>query len=102
MLRDPARTREKMSRPFVSVPNGYDHDGERLGGNWLSKIGSCGAIWRGKMAQKTQKPMISEPEDDPRRAQQQPEPLRSGRAGLGALRRVAGRGQVGGAQSALP
>ena len=40
MLRDPARTREKMSRPFVSVPNGKPHSGGRLVGNWLSKIGS--------------------------------------------------------------
>ena len=61
MLREPASTREKMSRPFVSVPNGKPHSGGRLVGNWLSKIGSYRVTSPGKIAQKIQKASTSVP-----------------------------------------
>src|SRR3990172_4741532 len=61
MLREPASTREKMSRPFVSVPRGCDQVGGSLVGNWLSKIGLYGATRPGKIAQKSQKPMTIAP-----------------------------------------
>ena len=61
MSREPASTREKTSRPFVSVPNGWPQLGGSLGGKWLSKIGSYGATSRAKMAQKTQKAITIAP-----------------------------------------
>ena len=53
--REPASTREKTSRPFVSVPNGWPQVGGWLVGKLLSKIGSYGATSRGNIAQKIQK-----------------------------------------------
>ena len=75
MLREPARTREKMSRPFVSVPNGKPHSGGRLVGNWLSKIGSYRVTRPGKSAQKTQKASTRLPMTHRRGAEEQPKAL---------------------------
>ena len=61
MLREPASTREKMSRPFVSVPNGYDQVGERLRGNWLSKMGLVRHRLAREDGDRIQNPMMTRP-----------------------------------------
>ncbi len=94
MLREPASTREKTSRPFVSVPNGWPQLGGWLVGSWLSKIGSYGQTRPGKSAQKIQNPITIDADHDRRRAQEQAQPLRARGARLAARRRGVGVGSA--------
>ena len=87
MLRDPASTRERMSLPFVSVPNACPHSGGRFGGNWLSKIGLYGATWPGKSAQKIQKRSTSVPMITVGERMSEAQPLGSRGSRFGADRR---------------
>ena len=97
MSREPARTRERTSRPFVSVPNGWAQVGGWLSGNWLSKIGSYGVTRFVKIAQKTQKATTIAPITTvgERRSSRRRSERRSGLAAQGRAPRARGSGRRG-------